>query len=408
MKSGKKKLLFVNESLSLAGGEKSLIALLSNLDPEKYEIDLQLFRYGGELEEFIPSYVNVLKPIAYTDFAKIPLKKVLFQMVKKNYLKYLVARLKYSFAIRRKDSNHPEKAQFFWQSIGPVIQKSQKRYDVAIAYAQGVPTFYVSDKVTAEKKIAWVNVNTKFNNENKKYQYSYYQNFDKIVPVSSVTHDYLSNHFPDLECKLYTIYDILDYKSISKMASFTEIHLNKDVANILTVARLNKHQKGYDITLESCRILKERGVKFQWFAIGDGSYRAEMEEFIKSYNLSNIFILLGTTANPYPYYKAADLYVQTSRHEGFGLSIAEARLLNLPIVTTKFDTVYEQMVHEKNGLVVNIDAHSVADGIQRLITDKNLYERIKSNLINEPKENLESIKKFDLLISQTGSNSTQS
>ena len=68
MKKYKKKLLFVNESLALAGGEKSLIALLSKLDPNKYEIDLQLFKYGKELDAFIPEHVNILPPLPYTQF----------------------------------------------------------------------------------------------------------------------------------------------------------------------------------------------------------------------------------------------------------------------------------------------------------------------------------------------------
>ncbi|MEZ7915731.1 MAG: glycosyltransferase, partial [Polaribacter sp.] len=94
----------------------------------------------------------------------------------------------------------------------------------------------------------------------------------------------------------------------------------------------------------------------------------------------------------------ADLYVQTSRHEGYGLSIAEARLLNVPVVTTRYDSVYVQMIHEKNGLVVDIDANAVADGIERMINDKVLYESVKSYLKSEEKENKESIQRFYKLI----------
>lgn len=407
MKSGKKKLLFVNESLSLAGGEKSLIALLSNLDPEKYEIDLQLFRYGGELEEFIPSYVNVLRPIAYTEFTKIPLKKVLFHLLKKKYLKYLIARLKYSFAIRQGKYNHPEKAQFFWENIGPVIEKVEKHYDAAIAYAQGVPTFYVSDKITARKKIAWVNAILLITSENRNFQAKYYNAYNKIVAVTPKVGNHLSDIFPQSKNKIEIINDILDYQFIHTKSKSKTILFDKSKKSILTVSRLNKNMKGIDIALETCLILKKMGIDFHWYFLGEGDYKDEFLDFIKKNRLKEFISLLGVDINPYPYYKAADLYVQTSRYEGYGLSIAEARLLNVPIVTTRFDTVYEQMVHEENGLVVDIDAHSVAEGIQRLITDKNLYERIKSNLINEPKENLESVKRFDLMISQTNFDSTQ-
>ena len=55
-----KKLLFVIESLTLGGAEKSLVTLLNLLDYEKYEVDLQLFSYGKEFEKLLPQEVNLL------------------------------------------------------------------------------------------------------------------------------------------------------------------------------------------------------------------------------------------------------------------------------------------------------------------------------------------------------------
>ena len=49
-----KKLLFAIESLGIGGAEKSLVTLLNLLDYTTYEVDLQLFSYGGELEKMLP------------------------------------------------------------------------------------------------------------------------------------------------------------------------------------------------------------------------------------------------------------------------------------------------------------------------------------------------------------------
>ena len=92
----KKKILFVNESLTLAGGEKSLIALLSKLDPDKYEIDLQLFRYGGELDSFIPEYVTISPPIPYTQFAASGWIKNLLSLTNLAKIRFFISKLKYS------------------------------------------------------------------------------------------------------------------------------------------------------------------------------------------------------------------------------------------------------------------------------------------------------------------------
>ena len=74
-------------------------------------------------------------------------------------------------------------------------------------------------------------------------------------------------------------------------------------------------------------------------------------------------------------------------------------MLNKPIVTTRFDSVYNQMINEKNGLVVDMNSESVADGILRLIEDNDLKDNIIGYLINEKKGNLEEINKIYELIS---------
>ena len=56
----RKTLLFVIDSLTIGGAEKSLISLLNMIDSSKYEIDLLLFKKGGDFEKYIPKYVNVL------------------------------------------------------------------------------------------------------------------------------------------------------------------------------------------------------------------------------------------------------------------------------------------------------------------------------------------------------------
>jgi len=394
----KKKLLFVNESLTLAGGEKSLVALLSLIDSNKYDIDLQLFLYGGALDSFIPQYVNILPPIPYTQFAAQSWKNNLLSLTSRCNISFLYSKLKYSIRLRCGKFNHPEKAQLYWEAVANSITVASKNYDVAIAYAQGIPTYYVIDKIIANKKIAWVNVNMQSKPKNKVYQKTYYNKYKAIVAVSEGTNKHLRGLFPNLSNKYYTITDIIDYASILKMASFSSKSFDKSCFNILTVARLNKTQKGYDILLEVVKILKDRGVNFHWYAIGEGSYKPEMLKYIEQYKLKDRFTFLGVTANPYPYFKNADLYVQTSRFEGYGLSIAEARLLNVPVVTTRFVNVFMQMVHGKNGLVVDIDANAVADAIERMMNDQQLYDSIVEYLKLEQKENYESVEKFDRLI----------
>ena len=158
-KSNKTKLLFVIESLKPAGAEKSLVTLLNLIDPERFDIDLQLFSYGGEFESMLPSYVTLLPELPYFKACEGSLIQTVSLAPRGKRFRYLFSRIAYSIDIRTKKYTNPEKAVRFWKHCGRCFDKCDKTYDFAIAYAQGVPTFYVADCVyPAEKRFAWVNV----------------------------------------------------------------------------------------------------------------------------------------------------------------------------------------------------------------------------------------------------------
>lgn len=392
-----KKILFVIDSLACAGAEKSLITLLSLIDYSKYEVDLQLFSYGGELENLLPKDVKLLEPFNYTNFTALSLKKAIQDGIFRLKLRYLFSRLKFSFILRKGKYDNRAKARLFWEINKNCIEESEKEYDIAIAYAQGVPTFYVADRVKAKKKIAWINTSYHLEKIEKQYQKNKYQEFNKIVLVSNSAKNIFKEVYPEFEEKLEIIYDINNPKIMKEMSKIGRILPVGDEVKLLTIGRLAKG-KAYDIALEACKILKDRGIKFKWYTLGKGPLKEEIEQKIDELGLKEHFILLGVTPNPYGYIKSADMYVQTSRFEGFGLAIAEARILNIPVVTTEFDAVYNQMVQRKNGIVTQMNAQSVADGIMELIENSELKNSIIEYLKNEKKGNLEEYKKVEKLI----------
>ena len=393
-----KKVLFVIDSLHCAGAEKSLTTLLSLLDYSKYDVDLQLFGYGGALEELVPKEVNILKPMEYIKFSSLSTKNAVIKSLKNMNFKMLSSRLKFSLAIRKNNYSNVQKARVYWQKVSNVIENSNKEYDIAISYAQGVPTFYVAEKVCAKKKLAWVNASYKLEDEDRAFQERFYEKYNKIVAVSDSAKNIFLETFPKYTDKLEIIYDINDADFIKKMSEKGQSYNdNYTGLRILTIGRL-ANLKGYDIALEGCKILKEKGVKFKWYSIGIGPLKEEIEKYIKDNNLENHFKLLGVKSNPYPFIKDCDIYVQTSKSEGFGIAIAEARMLNKPVVTTRFDAVYNQMKDRKNGLVVDMNSQGIVNGILELINNKKLTNEIISYLKTEKKGNTEELEKFYKLI----------
>ena len=393
-----KKVLFVIDSLHCAGAEKSLTTLLSLLNYSKYDVDLQLFGYGGALEELVPKEVNILKPMEYIKFSSLSTKNAVIKSLKNMNFKMLSSRLKFSLAIRKDNYSNAQKARVYWQKVSNVIENNNKEYDIAISYAQGVPTFYVAEKVCAKKKLAWVNVSYKLEDEDRVFQEQFYDKYNKIVAVSDSAKKIFLETFPKYTDKLEIIYDINDADFIKKMSDQGQSYNdNYTGLRILTIGRL-ANQKGYDIALEACKILKEKGIEFKWYSLGVGPLKEEIEKYINENNLENNFKLLGVKSNPYPFIKDCDIYVQTSRFEGFGIAIAEARMLNKPVVTTRFDAVYNQMKDRKNGLVVDMNSQGIVNGILELINNKELTNEIISYLKTEKKGNTEELEKFYKLI----------
>ena len=141
----KKSILFVIDSLSSGGAEKSLVSLLSLINYEKFDVELLLFKKGGLYFPLVPKEVRILDIPEY------------FDNVKDNKIKIRIAKIKNSILIRNpiyKKKFHG--AQITAKNILKTLDNQIKKYDVAIAYSQGLPTYYVAEKVDAVKKICWV------------------------------------------------------------------------------------------------------------------------------------------------------------------------------------------------------------------------------------------------------------
>ena len=390
----RKSILFVINSLGCGGAEKSLLSLLSLLEYDKYDVTLQMFSRGGMFEELLPPEVHVRKELDYTAFCSHSMVK---QMLSFD-LRRIAARVRTSLFLRSnaKKGRPLHDAQAYWKYSAAAYDPLPERYDVAIAWGQGTPTHFVAEKVQAQKKFAWVNADYENVGHNKDFDCKYYAAFTGIICVSDKLCLTLQKAFPEYAAKMTTIYDINNPATIFTMADQPCSLLNKENLTLVTVGRLVP-QKGYDIAAKAAWLLKKRNVKFHWYVVGGGD-SAPIEKDIAQYGISDCFTLLGAKANPYPYMKAADIYVQTSKFEGYCLTLAEARMLNIPCVTTNFDVVYAQMIDGDNGLVVEMSAEAVADGIIRLATDQELYQHIKGYQVQEKKGNVEEIEKFyDLL-----------
>lgn len=376
----KKNILFVIDSLASGGAEKSLVSLLTLFDYSKYNVDLMMFSPEGLYLPLLPKEVRVLNPPEFL----LNQSKGIKYIIKNGKVNDLYLRIRLSLDLRNRYlKNKLHGAQISWKWTSKGITNMDKKYDVAIAYSQGMPTYYVADKVKSDKKICWINTDYKKAPYNSVFDEVYYNKFDNIVAVSDYGKQAFLEKMPSMKSKIKVIYDIISPTLIKQMSceegGFEDEY---DGIRILTIGRL-VDVKGYDMAIEAAYKLQKDGINFRWYAIGEGNLKDKLEDMTKELGIDDKFIFLGTYTNPYTYLNQCDIYIQPSRFEGFGMAIAEARILQKPIIATNFTIVHNQLRDKQNGIIVDMSADELYRGIKKILEDKDLMNKILTNLSNE-------------------------
>lgn len=351
-----KTVLFIIDSLICGGAEKSLVSLLPLLDYTKLDVSLMMVARGGVFESYIPKEVKVIPFPEIKGWGRL-------------------SRFLFSLLLRLMPHRHG--AELRWMAMHEAYPECKQEYDVAVAYQQGFPTYFVAEKVKAARKYAWINADIRKAGYRPAYNRRFYNGMSKVIAVSDTLYEMLCDDSYVKKNKLLVVRDIVNVDLITQMALGKGFDDNVDngVLRIVTVGRLAR-PKNYLLAVETAKLLKEQGLSFHWYFIGEGNERIAIEERIKEYGLQDKVLLLGMQSNPYPYMRQCDIYVQTSLFEGFGLTISEAMILHKPIVSTNFTVVHDQIKDGVNGLISEMIPESLCRSIMRLAEDEGLRQRL--------------------------------
>lgn len=378
----KKNIVFVIPSLGSGGAEKSLINLLSVFDYSRYNVDLILFSKTGMFFKLLPQEVNLIEIQGdYQIFAKKLIQSILLFITK---FKFGLAYNRILFALKNRIiKNKAIACQASWKNINLAIPLFEKEYDVAIGFLEKSSIYLTVDKINSKKKIGFIHNDYSKLGLNKDFDKPFFNKLDFVVTVSEGCAKILCETFPENQSKVIVMHNVISKRLITNLAE-NEIpkEIDDNSINILSVGRLHP-QKGFDLAIEACNIVLQRGFNIKWYIIGEGIERKSLEDEIAHYGLQSNFFLLGLRDNPYIYLKKAFIYVQPSRYEGKSIAIDEAKILHKPIVVTNFSTVHDQIEEHVNGIITEMNSESIADGIIKMITDPDLREKVTSNLKSE-------------------------
>ena len=371
-----RKILFVTNKLTTGGMEKALYETIRVIQNPNTSITVATAHFGGELLDDFKEICTVKDLSEYYSKAFVT-RKTLINNLKKiqpiSFVKNLFILLK------RKSLSYFQQKHL----ISQLMPKNTEEYDIAVAYATPYTSYvpYIVENVNAKRKIAWIQLDVlKYLKDIDLSEFEdCYRQLDVIVCDSKDSKNSFITRHPSLQDKTIVLNNPLDVEKIrQKSTSSTPFKNDCNDITICSVGRLD-FIKGFDLAISAHKILKEKGYNVKWLVCGNGEEFDKLNESILHEKLDNEFILLGNQKNPYKYMNVADIYVQPSRTESYCITLAEARALKKPIVTTNFPCASEHVIHEHNGFICEMTPESIADAIEKLILSPELREKFSNN-----------------------------
>lgn len=202
-------------------------------------------------------------------------------------------------------------------------------------------------------------------------------NADRIVAQSSNTRDNaLCYYNPDADI---SIIPLAFHPPAKPSVTRREAGIRDDEYVLLTIGRIVK-RKNIDLTINALSHISNKNVSF--YIIGDGPERAFLEGLVRSLGLVDRVKFLGflDEEEKWKYLALADLFVQPSMHEGFGIIYMEAMHFGLPIVCTNHGGQVDFLTNKENALLIDVgDVDACADAVEQFMRDKELYRICSEN-----------------------------
>ncbi|AVR00346.1 hypothetical protein OBCHQ24_15490 [Oceanobacillus iheyensis] len=119
-------------------------------------------------------------------------------------------------------------------------------------------------------------------------------------------------------------------------------------------------QKGFDVLLKAFKQVNTTLSNTHLTIMGEGKQREELEFLAKDLNLEQNVSLVGYKENPYPYYYYSDLYILSSRYEGFPNTLLEALACGTKVIATNCKSGPIEIIEDNNyGVLVPVDDEKV-------------------------------------------------
>ena len=329
------------------GAERVLVNLVNNLDRTRFQVTVQTLFDTGVNRQYLSKDVTYIPGFPW----QMPGNVRLFKLFS------------------------PE---FLYRTI------VKKKYDIVISYLEGPTARIVAGCPYPSHRLSWIHT-LQYNSENAAYPFrsvseaeEYQKRFQRVICVSTnVQQDYCSI-YPFMSERSIVLYNTNETDEIrEKGKTRVPDSIFGDGINIVTVGRLIV-EKGYDRLVSAHRQLLDSGLKHNIYIVGEGKERQKIETLIAKNHVEDSFHLLGFHSNPYSYLAHGDLFICSSRREGFSTAVTEALILGIPVVSTNCSGA-EELLGKNNeyGIVVENSVEGIYSGLKRMLENRELLQHYK-------------------------------
>lgn len=360
IKKDKIKVLFRHRSMEMGGVEKVLLSILNNLDKDKFDMTVCLNINQGELRDEFPPHV---RKVYLTDGKEDLSKNPVIQKIQ-------LAKRKLKL---QKAHKTPEIADRILNDI----------YDVEIAMTYAGFASVLNSTNKDSKKIGWFHseINVPKLQPLVPDILKHFPLFDHMVYCSHKIKDMMHQYYPDLQYPPESvIINAIPIKEIRKKAE-ERLESFPESPVFVSIGRLHT-RKGFHKLIDAHKRLIDEGLHHTILIVGDGEEMGNLKNQIKNNCVEETFILVGNKLNPYPYIKNADYFILPSESEAWPLVIAEALILQKPIIATKTGDIPAMIKDKKTGYLINYEVDEMYQSMKKFLTEPGFIAGIRDNLTN--------------------------
>jgi len=325
-----KKILFFIPALDGGGAERVFIHIMNNLDRERFSVHLALLRKQGAFMSELRTDITVheLRTNLTGAFFKVPPCIV---SVRPDIILSTIC--------------------YMNMVVGFSRLFARRTHALFCARESGMPSVRV--KIS---KSVW----------NARWLYrTSYRYIDFIVCQSNEMRDDVHECYHVPYSKIITINNPVDVDEIGRRATEEEqAGFIPDRINVLAIGRLNP-VKGFDMLLRAME--RTTNPRLHLHILGKGELGDGLEQLTADLGIGDRVTFHGFKSNPYPYMRAADVYVLTSWYEGFPNAAVEALSLGCPVLAFACPGGINELIEQGiNGLVIPLgDIDALAKELDR-------------------------------------------